>query len=261
MNSTKCATCGFVSSSNAESCRNCGAPLSGQYSHGSPWQNSGATAAQLKKGLAIAALVVGIISFLTLGLLGIGAVLGIVLGIIAISKATRNPWEYGGKGMAIAGLVLSIASLVIIVPVGLFAAIAIPNLLAARRAANEGSAIYTMRQLSIAEANYATKYGKYGTADDLSLEGMITSSLAQGVKNGYRYTIVVTKRDDEDGFEIVSVPVNYPNSGMRSFYVDESGVIRAANNHGASASKLDSPLDSDNPYELRRSSSRFADDE
>jgi type IV pilus assembly protein PilA len=257
MNSTKCAACGFVSSSNADSCRNCGASPSAQYSHGSPWQSSGATADQLKKGLAIAALVVGIISFLTLGLLGIGAVLGIVLGIIAISKATRNPWEYGGKGMAITGLVLSIASLVIIVPVGMFAAIAIPNLLAARRAANEGSAIYTMRQLSIAEASYASKYGKYGTADDLSLEGMITPSLAQGIKNGYRFTIVVTKHDDEHGFEIVSVPITYPNSGMRSFYLDESGVIRAGNNHGASASKFDVPLDSDSPWESRPATSRY----
>ncbi|HKE60184.1 MAG TPA: hypothetical protein VKB46_25910, partial [Pyrinomonadaceae bacterium] len=70
MNSTKCAACGFVSSSIAESCRNCGASLSGQYSYGNQWQSSGAGADQLKKGLAIASLVVGIISFLTLGLLG-----------------------------------------------------------------------------------------------------------------------------------------------------------------------------------------------
>jgi len=200
---------------------------------------------------------VGIISFLTLGLLGIGAVLGIVLSIIAIAKVNRSPWQYGGKGMAIGGLVLSIASLVIVVPVGMVAAIAIPNLLAARAAANEGSAIYTMRQLAIAESNYAARYGRYGTADELSLEELITPNLAHGVKNGYRFTITIARHDDEDGYEITNVPLNYPNSGRRSFYSDESGVIRAANNHGAAASKFDTPLDSESPWESRPATKRY----
>src|SRR5262245_9263788 len=248
MNSTKCAVCGFVSASSAGSCRNCGATLSGQHGYRNSARTSGA-ASQLKKGLAIASLVIGIISFLTFGFGGIGAVVGIVLAIIALSRVNRNPWQFGGKGMAIAGLVLSIASLVMIVPVGMFAAIAIPNLLAARRQANEASAIYTMRQLAIAESNYATSYGKYGTDADLSLAGA-TRDLAQGTKNGYRFTITVTKHIDEEGFEIVSVPLNYPNSGRRSFYIDETGVIRAGNNHGEAATKYDVPLRDDPRYDL-----------
>jgi type IV pilus assembly protein PilA len=259
MNSKKCAGCGFVSSSSAQQCRSCGASLSGRSGYANQWRSAAAPGAQLKKGLAIASLVVGIISFLTFGFLSIGAILGIVLAIIAISKANRNPWEYGGKGIAITGLVLSITSAVIIVPVGMMAAIAIPNLLAARRAANEGSAIYTMRQLSIAESGYFSKYGKYGTADDLSVEGIITPGLVHGTKNGYLFTISVAQRDTEDpaGFEIVSVPMNYPNTGMRSFYIDESGVIRAGNNHGAPASKFDVPLNDDSSSDSRPSSSRY----
>jgi len=96
---------------------------------------------ELKKGLAVASLVIGIIDIFTLGLLGVGAIAGITLSIVALSKAKRNPREYGGQSLATAGLVMSIISAVLIVPHGIVMAIAIPNLLASRRAANEGASI------------------------------------------------------------------------------------------------------------------------
>jgi len=199
--------------------------------------------AQVKTGLAVFALVLGITSFLTLGLLGIGAFTGIIVAIVAMGKVKREPWRYGGQGMAIAGLVLSITSLVAIVPVAMVAAIAIPNLFAARMAANEGSSIYSLRMISEAEARYYDEFQKYASLDELASQGMLEPALVRGVKNGYKFTVDV--KILEPGFEAFSVPVTYESTGRRSFYMDETSVIRVADNRGGPSSKLDKPLDDD----------------
>ena len=49
----------------------------------------------LRKGLAIASLVLGVLSLPTCGLLGIGALVGIRLGIGALLKAKKAPHEFG----------------------------------------------------------------------------------------------------------------------------------------------------------------------
>src|SRR5215203_693801 len=141
MKSAKCAACGFVGWSDVETCKACGAPLHQGFmnlppgkpvyqAHYDQWNE---TAEGQKKGLAIFALVLGILSFLLFGLLGIGAITGIIVAWIAMSRIKREPWKYGGRGLALAGLILSITSLVTVVPVALIASIAVPNLLAARR--------------------------------------------------------------------------------------------------------------------------------
>src|SRR5215212_7866955 len=91
MKSTKCVECGFVGWSDVEHCKACGAPL-GQRSHNLPSPtpvynyNQSDQEEGPKKGLAIAALVLGIISFFTIGILGVGAIIGIVLACMAMSK-------------------------------------------------------------------------------------------------------------------------------------------------------------------------------
>ena len=47
---------------------------------------------------------------------------------------------------------------------------------------------------------------------------------------------------------MVGVPVTYRKTGIRSFYVDETGVIRAGDNSGGPSTKMDLPLDSDTDY-------------
>src|SRR6476660_3617179 len=115
MKSTKCVECGFVGWSDVENCKACGASLS-QHSTSlppaSPGYNSLNQAEEgQKKGLAIFSLVLGILSFLTFGLLGVGAITGIILAVVAMRRVKREPWKYGGRGMAIAGLTLSIISI------------------------------------------------------------------------------------------------------------------------------------------------------
>ena len=258
MKSTKCVECGFVGWSDVENCKACGAPL-GQRSYPLPSPAPGYNSNYdqpdhvegQKKGLAIAALVLGGIGFFTAGLIGIGAIVGTILACVAMSRVKRDPWQYGGRGMAIAALVLNIVSLVSFVPMGMIAAIAIPNLLASRRAANEGSAQASLRTLHSAEATYqATRgEGKFGTLNELAAAGLIDSRLATGTKNGYNFTVeLTTTEQDYPGFAVVGVPMSYGNSGIRSFYVDETGVIRAGNNAGKPSSKMDLPLDNDYEY-------------
>ena len=263
MKSTKCVECGFVGWSD-EHCKACGAPL-GQRSHDlpspAPVYNSSydePTGEEgPKKGLATAALVLGIIGFFTVGLVGIGAVVGIVLATMALSRIKQDPWEYGGRGMAIAALVLNIVSLVSVVPTGIIAAIAIPNLLASRRAANEASAQSSMRTLHAAEATYqATRgAGKFGTLSELAADNLIDQRLAAGTKNGYKFTVELTTDEmNYPGFSVVARPVTegVTGSGTRSFYIDETGVIRARNNTGGPATKEDLPVNNDSDFYDRR---------
>src|SRR6185436_10865300 len=89
--------------------------------------------AELKTGLAITSLVMGIANFLLLGIFVLPTIAGIVVSAVALNKIKRYPHEYGGKSIAVGGLVTNIVSIVVLIPVMLIAAIAIPNLLAARR--------------------------------------------------------------------------------------------------------------------------------
>jgi len=272
MKSVKCHECGFVGWADAEHCKKCGAlrlrnpdPTGGspepqptylQYQTGNPGHG------KLKSGFAVASLVVGIVDLFTLAGLGVGAIAGITLAIIAFSKAKRNPYEYGGKSLATAGLVTSILSVVIIVPVGIVAAIAIPNLLASRRAANESASIQTLRKIHSAETTYqATRgNGSFGTLDQLAADRLIDPELATGIHYGYKFAVDVKAGgyDEPAGFEAIGVPLAYGNTGRRSFYIDETGVIRGGDNRGAQATGRDDPLNFDGYSSNSPPSRRFS---
>ncbi len=266
MKSTKCVECGFVGWSDVENCKACGAPLN-QRSHDLPtptpvynteydsdYERDTYPEGD-KKGLAIAALVLGIIGFFTAGLLFAGAITGIILACMAMSRAKRDPWQYGGHGMAVAALVLNIVALVSFVPVGIIAAIAVPNLLASRRAANEGAAQASLRTLHSAEATYQATVGngKYGTMSELADAHLIDVNLASGTRSGYHFEVELTTDDrNYPGFTVVGVPLTYGSTGIRSFYIDETGVIRAGDKRGRPSTKEDAPVDSYSGFDDRR---------
>ena len=81
--------------------------------------------------------------------------------------------------------------LIVVAIIGIIAAIAIPNLLASKRAANEGSAVASMRTITSAEATYAatTGGGQYGNLAALAGQGLVDGVLggAAGVKSGYSF--------------------------------------------------------------------------
>lgn len=160
-------------------------------------------------------------------------------------KASKKPNIYGGKGFAIAGIVTS-ALVFLFVPI--IAAIAIPNLLAAQRAANEGSAISSIRTLAGAEKTLMTveNPNKCGDLQTLGSKQLIDPVLAKGEKSGYQFT-VINLPIIGGGCEIHAVPLT-ASTGTRSFYFStEDGIIRSAAKNGKLADKNDSPLDSPAP--------------
>src|SRR5258706_7016521 len=81
--------------------------------------------------------------------------------------------------------------LIVVAIIGIIAAIAIPNLLASKRAANEGSAIASLRTMTGAEATYrsTTGAGEYGSLTDLHTLGLIDTVLGTGTNSEYAYTV------------------------------------------------------------------------
>ena len=259
MKSTKCVACGFVGRSDVENCKACGAPL---IQHSAPvpsttpvyttHYNHREQPEGQEKGLANFALILGIVGFFTAGILVVGAIVGIVVSTKAMGRVRREPWRYGGRGTAIAGLVLNIMSLSSVVPIVLIASIAIPNLLASARAANEASAIRALQEISLAQTTYHSNSGKYGTMEELGAQSLINPRLRSGTRNGYMFSIALTMDESNvEGFSAVAVPESYRYSGIRSFYIDETAVIRAGDNYGGPSSKTDDPLNLNPDYSRR----------
>jgi prepilin-type N-terminal cleavage/methylation domain-containing protein len=126
--------------------------------------------------------------------------------------------------------------LIVVAIIGIIAAIAIPNLLASRRAANESSAIGSLRTITGAQATYQTTYGggkDYATAGTIlsaSNVNLIDTVLSGGKKSGYSYTFTgaVSTSTSPSTFSVVAVPQStgaLTATGTRGFYVDQAGVI------------------------------------
>ena len=134
------------------------------------------------------------------------------------------------KGFSLIELLIVVAIILII------AAIAIPNLLRSSMAANEASAVGSLRTLNTAAVTYNTTYG-IGFPDALSelapaatagstAADLIDSVLASGVKSGYTFDLQPGSVPG-DTYTITAIPTTVGTTGQRSFFTDQSGVIRA----------------------------------
>lgn len=134
--------------------------------------------------------------------------------------------------------------LIVVVIIGIIAAIAIPNLLAARRSANEGSAVSTLRTLHGAQAtfqattgngNYAGTSGTAGLSGLVALNtaGLIDQVLAAGQKSGFAYTglnfnVVNGTTPTPASFAFISKPTaatGLTATGTRNFGIATDGVL------------------------------------
>jgi hypothetical protein len=101
----------------------------------------------------------------------------------------------------------------------------------------------SLRTLFSAEAVYQATVGNgdYGTLDELRKERLVDNVLGEGRRYGYLFRIRRERRSSESqpSLEITAVPRTYGRTGRRSFYLDESGVIYAADKNGAEATTAD----------------------
>lgn len=120
----------------------------------------------------------------------------------------------------------------------LFFAIATPNLLRSRMAANEASAVGSLRTLNTAAGTYVERYGHYpislenfgppsGGAPSQTAADLVDAVLAGGKKSGYRFAYRHLRISvGGDGYQIDADPISPGESGKRHFFTDQTGVIR-----------------------------------
>lgn len=115
--------------------------------------------------------------------------------------------------------------MIVVAIIALLGAIAIPNLLRARLDANEATAEAALRTINTSAQSYRAVSTTYpGSLSELSgaIPPYIDSVLGTGTKNGYDFSITSTSNT----FSATARPQVFGQSGRRSFFVDESGVIR-----------------------------------
>lgn len=119
--------------------------------------------------------------------------------------------------------------LVVVIIIAIVAAIAIPNLLASRRAANEASAISSLRTIHSAQATYFATTGAntdYGTLAQLGTANLIDSALAAaGNKSGYTFALSLPGGAPFSDYCATAAPQTVGSTGDRYFGVGTEGVI------------------------------------
>ncbi len=155
------------------------------------------------------------------------------------------------KGFSLVELLIVVAIILII------AAIAIPSLLRSRMAANEASAVGTLRSLNTACITYNSTYGGFpdnlvsmgppppGVNPDKTAADLVDQILSKdpAYKSGYTITYVPGPPDaigNIVSYTLNADPLVINKTGVRQFYTDRSGVIRFK--VGGAASPTDVPI-------------------
>ena len=154
------------------------------------------------------------------------------------------------KGFSLVELLVVVAIILII------AAIAIPNLLESRIAANQAAAVSDLRGINSSELTYLTMYND-GYAATLATLGppsgggpptpaaanLIDAYLAAGTRNGYSFVYSAGSQDAQGHYQTFTVhasPVSQGTTGNNFYFTDESNVIRM--NTSSTASASNSPI-------------------
>lgn len=248
-----CPYCSESIADDVQYCPKCGTQM------GSPLPGSPAYRAPLPPGFvaptsgkAIASLISGIFFFFLPA-----SIAAVILGHISLSEIRKSTGRLKGQGIATVGLVLGYVGIAAIPFILIIAAIAIPNLLRARMAANEASAVGALRSYSYALSTYAAECPNVGFPASLAnlgpavtnsskdcnragvLDGVLGADLP--MRSGYTFHYLTgdfNNLGQTTTFSISAEPVIPGNTGTRYFFVDQTGVIRASSSTLATA---DSP--------------------
>lgn len=195
-------------------------------------------------GKAIASLICGILFFFLPS-----AIVAVIMGHLSLSDIKRSAGRLGGRRMAIAGLALGYTGLAVL-PILIIAAIAIPNLLRAKMAANEASAAGSLRSYQYALGEYAAKCPQLGFPRSLGNLGpgrgdcqraqLLDNSLGtdRPAKSGYVFTYQPgpeQSRGPVASFTLQADPISPGASGIRHFFLDQTGIIHISSDGPADA--------------------------
>ncbi len=230
----QCPSCARPIEDYAQVCPFCRTNVAGPYAEPGHGETS---------GKAIGSLVCGLLFFFLPA-----AIVAVVMGHLSLSDIRKSAGRLGGRGMAIAGLVLGYLGLSFI-PILIIAAIAIPNLLRAKMAANEASAASSLRTINITCVAYATEHKSFpsaladlgpGAHPSANASGSISGDLATGQKSGYLFTYEPGPMQDGAiiSYEVHADPVTPDVSGRWHYFTDQTGIIR---------STLQAPANSESP--------------
>ena len=147
------------------------------------------------------------------------------------------------KGFSLIELLIVVAIILIV------AAIAIPNLLKARISVNESSAVGTVRTISAATVQYSAQCPEWGFPatvgmmgpgpGDCAGAGIIDAVLVTNTKSGYNFAYVPGAANPViTTYTYNADPINRGITGQRSFFLDQTGVIRYNQTAVASAGDL-----------------------
>ncbi len=125
--------------------------------------------------------------------------------------------------------------MVVVAVIVLLAGIAIPGLLRSRVTANEAAAVASLKTISWAATTYRAQNPSFPTnISDLAtaVPAYVDTVLGSGVKQGYTFNLT----GSTNVYNVTAAPITPNVTGVRTFYVDAGGVIRASSNGTADAS-------------------------
>lgn len=98
---------------------------------------------------------------------------------------------------------------------------------------NDAAAILFVKGIREGQRNYENLHGKgkYGSLQELAKAGLVSSELADGEENGFKYEILLNK----DKYSLTAIPKEYgteKSEGNFTLYLDETGIIRSASKKG-----------------------------
>jgi type IV pilus assembly protein PilA len=150
------------------------------------------------------------------------------------------------RGFSLIELLIVVAIILVIL------AIAIPNFLRSRIAANQASTIESLRVITTGEVTYSTTYGTgystslaylgqpaSGQGTSSTAAGLLDSLLASGVKSGYAFVYTASEYNATtntwNAYSLQANPTNYGQTGSVYYYTDQSGVIHGNSTYTASS--------------------------